>query len=144
MALSSSRVGGPAAGTGSSGGGGAGPVPRTAAGAQEPAGPGAELCGLPALRGGGAEGRTAGHRCADHPGCEVSESVLSCRASICPLDPVCTEPNSNLFEGASYRIPSCMEKHGSKPSSLVTQVIEIVLGLITCKCIINTSTASSY
>lgn len=47
-----SRGGGPAAGSGSSGGSGAEPVPRAAAGAQEPAGPGAELRGLTALRGG--------------------------------------------------------------------------------------------
>lgn len=47
-----SRGGGPAAGSGSSGGSGAEPVPRAAAGAQEPVGPGAELCVLAALRGG--------------------------------------------------------------------------------------------
>lgn len=82
LPVSSSRVGGPAAGSGSSGGGGAGPVPRAAAGAQEPAGPGAELRGLAALRGGRAERWPAGHCPADHPRCQVSESVKSCIAFV--------------------------------------------------------------
>lgn len=43
------RGGGPAAGPGSGGGSSAGPVPRTAAGAQEPAGSGADLRVLFAL-----------------------------------------------------------------------------------------------
>lgn len=52
LPVSSCRDGGPAAGSGSRGGGGAGPVPRATAGAQKPAGPGAELCVLAALGGG--------------------------------------------------------------------------------------------
>lgn len=70
--MSSSRGRGPAAGSGSYGGSSTGPFSRAAAGAQEPAGSGAELRGFAALRGGGVEGRPAGHRPANHPGCQVS------------------------------------------------------------------------
>ena len=72
-----SRGRGPAAGPGGSGGRGSGSIPRAAAGAQEPAGPGTELCGLAALRGGRVEGGAAGHRPADHSGCQVSDSVVT-------------------------------------------------------------------
>lgn len=93
LSVSVARDGGPAAGSGSSRGSGAGPLPRAAVGAQEPAGPGAELCDLIALRGGRTKGWPAGHRHADHPGCQVSESVLSC--AIFPL--LSMMPNNNFF-----------------------------------------------
>lgn len=40
------------------------------------------LRSLAALRGGRAEGGPAGHCLTDHPGCQVSESLFSCTASV--------------------------------------------------------------
>lgn len=70
------RGGGPAAGPGCGGGCGPGSVSGAAGRAQEPAGPGSELCCLTALWGGRAPGQPPGYCPADHSRRQVRQQFL--------------------------------------------------------------------